>query len=182
MSTLPKQRQLGVLKRHCPHGVCTRNRALVALWCSTHTRHLFRNAGRWEAHGGVATRGHVKREGPAGDKFPRSGDEGNGGRVRSGAKRNVAPREPPIYRSWRDRRWLRGGIRSDELCMRVHALDLHAHFTPIFAPEGPRSGPSCTLPRHTDIKRALQVIRPSGLSKNRSYLLSHLVGQYHRRW
>ena len=25
-------------------------------------------------------------------------------------------------------------------------------------------------------------ISGSGLSKNRSYLLSHLVGQYHRRW
>ena len=26
------------------------------------------------------------------------------------------------------------------------------------------------------------VISDSGLPKNRSYLLSHLVGQYHRRW
>ena len=32
--------------------------------------------------GGVAPLGHGKREGPAGDKFPRSGDAGNGGRVR----------------------------------------------------------------------------------------------------
>ena len=33
--------------------------------------------------GGVASRGHGKREGPAGDKLLRSDDAGNGGRVRS---------------------------------------------------------------------------------------------------
>lgn len=36
-----------------------------------------------EVPGGVAPLGHGKREGPAGDKFSRSEDEGNGGRVRS---------------------------------------------------------------------------------------------------
>lgn len=36
-----------------------------------------------DAPGGVAPLGHGKREGPAGDKFPRSGDAGNGGRGRS---------------------------------------------------------------------------------------------------
>ena len=38
-----------------------------------------------EVPGGVAPLGHGKREGPAGDKFLRSKDAGNGGRVRSGA-------------------------------------------------------------------------------------------------
>jgi len=32
------------------------------------------------------------------------------------------------------------------------------------------------------IKKAPGVSELLGLSKNRSYLLSHLVGQYHRRW
>lgn len=41
--------------------------------------------------GGVPPIGYGKREGPTGDKFPCSGDAGNGGRVRSGAKRNGAP-------------------------------------------------------------------------------------------
>ena len=48
-----------------------------------------------EAPGGVAPLGHGKREGPAGDKLLRSNDAGYGGRVRSGAQRNGAPREPP---------------------------------------------------------------------------------------
>ena len=48
-----------------------------------------------EIPGGVATLGHGKRVGPAGDKFSHSEDAGNGGRVRSGAKRNGAPLEPP---------------------------------------------------------------------------------------
>jgi len=51
---------------------------------------LYHCAGE-EVPGGVAPLGHGKREGPTGDKFPRSGDAGNGGRVRSGAKRNGAP-------------------------------------------------------------------------------------------
>ena len=50
-----------------------------------------------EVPGGVAPLGHGKREGPAGDKLSRSDDAGNGGRVRSGAKRNGAPREPPFH-------------------------------------------------------------------------------------
>ncbi len=49
----------------------------------------------WGWRGGVSSRAHGKREGPAGDKFPRSGDAGNGGRVRSGAKRNGVPRATP---------------------------------------------------------------------------------------
>ena len=48
-----------------------------------------------EVPGGLAPLGQGKREGPAGDKFLRSKDAGNGGRVRSGAKRNGAPRESP---------------------------------------------------------------------------------------
>ena len=57
--------------------------ALVVAYC----------AGAMEVHsaewpgirgfGGVASRGHGKREGPAGDKLSRSDDAGNGGRVRS---------------------------------------------------------------------------------------------------
>ena len=61
-----------------------------------------------EAPGGVAPLGHGKREGPAGDKFLRSKDAGNGGRVRSGAKRNGAPREPPFQHGDGDPRSGRG--------------------------------------------------------------------------
>ena len=43
--------------------------------------------GKEDGPGGVAPLGHGKREGPAGDKFPRSGDAGNGGRVRSERQR-----------------------------------------------------------------------------------------------
>ena len=50
--------------------------------------------------GGVAPLGHGKREGPAGDKFPRSGDAGNGGRVRSERQRT----EPPGHLSLREGR------------------------------------------------------------------------------
>ena len=37
---------------------------------------------RHKVSGGVAPLGHGEREGPAGDKFSRSEDAGNGGRVR----------------------------------------------------------------------------------------------------
>ena len=43
--------------------------------------------GKEDGPGGVAPLGHGKRAGPAGDKFPRSGDAGNGGRVRSERQR-----------------------------------------------------------------------------------------------
>ena len=48
-----------------------------------------------EVGGGVAALGLGKREGPAGDKLSRlRDDDGYSGRVRSGAKRNGAPRPP----------------------------------------------------------------------------------------
>ena len=53
---------------------------------------LWRTGMRREESGGVAPLGLGKRAGPAGDKFSRSEDAGNGGRVRSGAQRNEAPR------------------------------------------------------------------------------------------
>ena len=40
-----------------------------------------------------------------------------------------------------------------------------------------RSGPGMTYNERTP-----NIVRCQGFSKNRSYLLSHLVGQYHRRW
>ena len=66
----------------------------------------------------MAPLGHGKREGPAGDKLSRSDDAGYGGRVRSGAKRNGAPREPPFRhsggdcRSSRHRSSIRSGMTS----------------------------------------------------------------------